>query len=282
MTPALWVLSFSGGTGSTCLAELILSGALSYEPLVVLNANPGMEDHRTYTIVENYRKRFQAAGTPFVTVRRNLYQEILELKAKRLKRFDLPPYWTRNRETGQRGRLKQGCTQVYKIAEMDRALRVLLEEHFGVSRYSRRIGDGFVGKLIGFSHDEWHRIKEARQKYVQFHYPLVETLKWDRAAITRYFLKNNIPIPPRSVCNACYANDVAHFKAMHAERPADWAQAVAVDNEIRDLTCLGIRDECFVSSTLLPLEELARRNFELSPEVVEQDAEACHSGHCFV
>lgn len=281
--PRLTVLNFSAGSGSSCLAEMILNGDLPRpdHPLIVLNADPGMENSVTYQFVTDYRARFEAAGIPFITVRRNLYAEILALKASGATRFDMPPYWTRNRVTGKRGRLKQKCTGVYKIAPMDRAIRIWMHENLGISRVSRNIGRNVVRKWIGFSQDEWMRIKESKQKYVYFEYPLIDR-RITKAGIVAYFLRIGRPLPPRSVCNGCYANDVAHFREMATNRPADFEQACLVDEAIRDLRQIGVEDECFVSSTLIPLRELAARGFILSAEVVEQDAEMCHSGHCFV
>lgn len=281
--PKLTVLSFSAGTGSSSLAEMILNGdyVVTGHPLLVLNADPGMENSHTYDYVASYRQRFEAAGIPFITVKRNLYQEIIDLKASGKTRFDTPPLWTRNRITGKKGRLKQGCTQAYKIAPMDRAMRAWMHDNLGISRVSRNLGHRIVRKLIGFSQDEWMRIKEAKQKYVYFEYPLVDR-RMTKADLVGYFLKLGRPLPPRSVCNGCYANDVAYLRDMHDNRPADYEQACLVDEAVRDLRCIGVEDECFVSSTLIPLRELAARGFILPAKVVEQDAEACHSGHCFV
>lgn len=262
---------------------MILNGDIPMpdHPFIVLNADPGMENSETYHYVAAYRARFEAAGIPFITVRRSLYDEILALKASGRTRFDMPPFWTRNRETGKKGRLKQKCTREFKVAPMDRAIREWMHVNLGISRVSRRIGTNTVRKWIGFSQDEWTRIKESRQEYVYFEYPLIDR-RVTKAEIVGYFLKIGRPLPPRSVCNGCYANDVAHFAEMAANRPTDFEQACLVDEAIRDLTQIGVEDECFVSSTLIPLRELAARGFRLSADVIEQDAEACHSGHCFV
>ena len=54
---------------------------------------------------------------------------------------------------------------------------------------------------------------------------------------------------------------------------------VRIDEEIRDLTHVGVTDECFVSSTLVPLRVMAAMNFE---NLKDQEMVACHSGHCFL
>jgi hypothetical protein len=282
-SPLLTVLSFSGGTGSGALIEMVLHGHIERpDPFLVINADPGMENSATYTYVADVESRCAAADIPFIRVKRDLYAELVMLKAGNRTRFDTPPFWTRNRQTGKRGRLKQQCTGAYKIAPMNRAMRLWMQEYLGISAKSCRLGTDTICKWIGFSHDEWMRIKEPPQQYIYMAYPLID-LRMTKADIADYYRQViNRPLPPRSVCNACFANDIATFKEMYLHRPYDWAQAVLIDELIRDLSCVGVDDECFVSSTLVPLQELADLNFGLGPAIMEQDAEMCHSGHCFV
>ena len=278
-----WVtcLSFSGGKGSSALLWLVLRGDIPMPPnFIVINADPGMEDSRTYAYVDMMEAECRKAGIPFIRTKRNLYQEMLDLKKSGSTRFDTPPLWTRNRETGKRGRLMQKCTLAYKIAPMDRALRQWMQENIGVSAKTKNMGRDAVCKWIGFSANEWHRIKEAKQEYQYMEYPLI-THGYTDAKIAGYFMQHGLPLPPRSVCNACFANDVAHFKDMHDNRPSDWEQAVAFDDEVRDLTCIGVKDECYVSSTLIPLRVLAETGFPQDADKNREDI-MCHSGHCFV
>lgn len=277
--PLCTQLAFSGGTGSGCIAEMVLNGDIPRpDNFVVIRANPGMENSETNSYVEMMADRFKSAGIPYLETKTDLLRGLLELKQSGKTRFDMPPFWTKNRETGKKGRLMQQCTQWAKIAPMDAALRQWMHDNLGISRKSRRIGVGTVEKWIGFSQDEWMRIKENKRKYITMAYPLVDR-RMTKADISRYYLEHGLKLPPRSVCNACYANDVAHFKRMHDERPDEfWGQAVPVDEAIRDLRYIGIRDECFVSSSLLPLRELAALGFSSKDEL---DAK-CHSGHCFV
>ena len=275
----LTALSFSAGRGSSCILAMILDGKMPRpNNFIVCSANPGMENKQTLILRDSYRVECEAQDIPFLQVDRNLYQELMGLKASGATRFDLPPFWTKNRETGKKGRLLQMCTEAYKIAPMDKIIREWMHDNLGVSKTSRRIGTGTLIKLIGFSNNEWHRIKEACQKYVQFEYPLIERVMNDED-LTNYFIDNGRQVPPRSVCNACYANDVEYLKAMFETRPDDWLQAVSIDEEIRDLTQVGVTDECYVSSTLLPLRVMAAMDFE---NLTDQELIRCHSGHCFV
>lgn len=252
------------------------------ENFIVIRANPGMENSETNRYCESMSARFQNAGIPYIEVKRNLLRGLLDLKASGKTRFDLPPFWTRNRTTGKRGRLKQKCTKFFKIAPMDAAMRQWMHDNLGISKDSKRLGENILCKWIGFSLDEWMRIKEDRRKYMFYDYPLIDR-HMKKADIQRYFALHGITSPPRSVCNACYANDVAHFKKMHDERPDEfWGEAVPVDEAIRDLSCIGVVDECFVSSTLIPLRDLAGMGFVLPTAVQEVADQMCHSGHCFV
>lgn len=279
MRPWVTVLSMSGGSQSYALWKLVQLGILERPSnLIVANADPGMENSKTIDFVMSVKSEAEAMGVPFLRVERSLFEDIMRLKRGELTRLDNPPFWTKNRITGRRGRLQQSCTAYYKIAPMDAAIRGWMEENIGVAKNNRRLGSNSVRKWIGFSADEVHRIKEPNQEYQYFEYPLIE-MGWGKKEIASFYIKHGIPRPPRSVCNACFANDVSYFKEMYQNRPSDWAQAVMVDEAIRDLSCIGVNDECFVSWTLVPLTELAAAGF---PEIDGEKEQLCHSGHCFL
>lgn len=280
MKPWVTALAYSGGKQSHVILEMVLRGDLERpKNFIVLNANPGMENSISYQFVNEMEARCKDAGIPFLRCERNLYKELIELKESGKTRFDTPPLWTKNRETGKRGRLMQKCTGAYKIAPMDRALRRWMHDNIGIPIKATNLGRNSCRRWIGFSNDEWIRIKESKKEYEYCEYPLIDK-KMGEKEITAYYIKNNIKIPPRSVCNACFANDVAYLKDMHKNRPSDWQQAVNVDEAIRDLTQIGVRDECYVSSTLIPLKKLAEMNF-IIPKGLEEIDSRCHSGYCF-
>lgn len=279
--PWVTALSFSAGTGSAAILWGVLLGKIARpRNFIVINADPGMENSATYAYVDMMEAECVTAGIPFIRVKRDMYAEIMALKASGATRFDNPPFWARDRLTGKIGQLMQKCTKTYKIAEMDRALRVWMSENINVPMNNQRLGADAVCRWIGFTADEMHRIKEDRKEFEYCAYPLVE-MGIDRAKLSGLYLQWGKPMPPRSVCNACFANDVSHFKAMHDERPSDFEQACKVDDEIRDLSCIGITDECYVSSVCIPLRTLAANGFNLMAAQQEQDSERCHSGHCF-
>lgn len=276
--PKLTVINFSGGKQSSAILWMILRGDLPRPAnLVVLNADPGMENSRTYDYIEMMFEECEKAGIEAYTVDGpNLYKDLVELEGTRV---DNPPYWTLD-DKGKRGRLMQKCTKHYKIAPMNRAIRRILEDRYDISRKSKRLGSGIVEKWIGFSYDEADRIKPPSRKYVRFRYPLIE-LGMANSDVIDYYLDNELPIPDRSVCNACFANGLDTLKEMHDERPEDWEQAVEVDEAVRDMGSVGIRDDVYVSSTTTPLTELAENGFE-TDDGTDEDEHSCDQGYCFV
>lgn len=281
MSPILTQLAYSAGQQSHWILEMILRGEIPMpENFIVLNADPGMENAQSYDFVDSARQRCREAGIPFETARSSLYHDLLTFKERGLTRLDLPPFWTRNRETGKKGKLLQRCTKHYKIGEMRRLLRAHMQHAHGVSAVTRRPKP--VVCWIGFSADEQSRANSCKSdvKYITIRFPLIE-LGMTKQMIRDCYRDRGIPSPPPSVCNACYANGLAMFEEMYLNRPDDWDQAVVFDEMIRDLSQLGVRDECFVSSTLIPLKDLPGLNFlKGQPELRQKHG--CNSGACFL
>lgn len=278
--PKLVQIAYSGGKASECLLHMVLKKEIvAPAPVIVTCADPGMEDPRTHIFTHAMEERCNQAGIPFLRATRNLYQELLDAKKSGKTRFDFPPFFTKNRETGKRGALLQKCTAAYKIAPMDRLARNWMDANLGISKRSKRIGHKILCKWIGFSASEWMRVKDHPiPKYVYFDYPLINA-KMDDAAIIEYYRTNNLPMPPRSVCAGCFANDAWYFEEMYHTRPESWAQAVAVDDEIRDLRQFGVRDECYIYRGCISLRELAAQGF---PKPANKAEQRCHTGHCFL
>jgi len=280
--PILTSLSYSGGEQSHGILEMVLRGHIPRpRNFVVIGANPGMEDERSQEIVDSARIRCAVEGIPFVTAKgRNLYTDLVLLPFTGETRLGNPPYWVK-KPNGKIGRLKQKCTGEYKIAPLNRARRLLMHELCGISLKTTRLPR--VDVWIGFAADEACRIsakKTARgSKYLHLRYPLVER-GITKAKMVGYYLDHNIPRVPRSVCCACYSNGLVYFKDMYLNRPNDWDKAVLVDDSIRDLSCIGIKGQCFVSSTCIPLRDLPKMNFlESAPTYREH---RCNSGVCFI
>lgn len=274
----LTVLNFSAGKQSSALLWMVLRGELKRpENFIVLRADPGMENSETYEYVSLMEKECAKQGIQiYKAPGPNLYKDLTELDGSE-SRLDNPPYWTKD-EKGKIGRLRQKCTRAYKIAPMDRFIRDYLEEHFGISKKNSRLGNGIVEKWIGFTLDEAHRIKPPQRKYIRFRYPLID-LEMKKEDTLAYYYENDLPIPPRSVCNACFANGLDTLEEMYKNRPEDWKQAVRVDKAVRNLESIGVHDDVYVSHTGRPLEQLAKEGFTKD---YDKDDWSCDSGYCFI
>jgi len=236
-----------------------------------------MENAATYRHTEEMKKECATAGIEFQTVPGpNLLRDLTA--DDRGTRLDNPSYWTMDTE-GNQGRLIQKCTKHYKIAPMDRAVRKELNKRFGTSLVSKRLGENIVCKWIGFSLNEVYRIKPAAQRYIEFQYPLID-MGMDDAAVMQFYEDHHLPVPPRSVCNACFSNGVDTLRDMYDYRPADWHHAVRVDDAIRDMSDVGAKETCFVSKTMLSLRELAANDFKVDGNGME-GGHSCDSGYCF-
>lgn len=272
----LTVLSHSAGAQSHALLEMLLRGEIKRPPrFVVINADPGMEDSRTYRFIREARRKCLNAGIDYITAPGpNLYHDIVNSRPTLITRMDNPPFWVRNPD-GTAGKLKQQCTQFYKIAPMRRAVRRYLDQ---IGRPKFR--PGLVETWIGFAFDEWHRCGESDVAYITLRYPLIEK-RLDRIQIEGLYLKWGIPKPPRSVCAACFSNGLEYFREMYLDRPDDWEKAVDVDNAIEFWHVQGITKlPVFVSRSLIRLRDMPALNFGTDEEDLSE--QHCNSGACFI
>ena len=316
----LTTLSASWGRQSTWLIwEMILGRREVPENFVCLTADPGMEKAETYLYQLSMRELCAEHGIEIrVAAGRDLFddltvgvpatkararaafgrsdaewEEFLDMVSSGLPakeqnqlfaeqigfipRFDQPAFYVA-KPNGKRGKLAQRCTGAYKISPMRRELREILNERYGCSYYGRI--PGRVETWLGFATDEAHRIKPSDVQYIDLRYPLIES-GLSRTEIDRLYVKYDVPAPPSSVCNGCFAHGLRAFKEMAEKNPADFEQACQVDEAIRDLRIFGIRYPAYASDTLVPLRQLAAQDFSTG-EFWKDVEHECSSGVCFV
>lgn len=270
------VLNFSGGKQSSLLAWLAILGDIE-RPDVIMSANPGMEGQAVLDYVALIQAEAKKVGIPAYTVPGpNLFEAILNLKASGKTRFDTPAFYTAGAQGGREGKLTQRCTKWAKIAPMNRAARIEVERLLGIKRRSSRIPVGTVEKWIGFSASEVGRIKPPIERWSCFRYPLVD-LGMTNGDVVKWYNHTGKPMPPRSVCRGCFANDAEFFKEMSQTDPAGWEQAKQVDDAIRDWKQIGVNQPVYVLRSCISLRELEARNFVDAPRANN----SCDSGYCF-
>lgn len=273
----LKVLNFSGGKQSSMLAWLAIRGEID-RPDVMLSANPGMEGQSTLDYVAWVQREANKVGIPAYTVKGpNLYEEILRLKDSGKTRFDTPAFYTGpDKPGGREGKLTQRCTSWAKIAPMNRASRIELERVLGIKAKGGRIPPGTVEKWIGFSASECDRIKPPREAWSCFRYPLID-MGMTNGDVVKWYSKTGIPMPPRSVCRGCFANDAEFFREMSVSDPDGFEQACKVDEAIRDWKQIGVKQPVYILRSCIPLRELQARGFV----DLKRGHAGCDSGYCF-
>ena len=259
------VIGYSGGGQSRSLLELVLREEVPRpEHLLVTCADTGGEHGWTYDEIDATEEACRKEGIDFVRCAAETSLEADMLAIGTVTRADHPPFWIAKGDG--RGRAMQRCTRFYKVAPMRRAVRAWLDSKGLAPR---------VEKWIGFASDEAHRAQKAAQAqdvaWESLRFPLIER-GWRKSDVSA-FLGRHVPF---SMCVFCpYKDTSRHLQASEA----DQARAVAVDEAIRDLDCIGLTDgPAYVSDQLIPVSELLRDG----PRQQSLPYYGCTGGHCFL
>lgn len=198
-------------------------------------------------------------GIPIIVVRKkNLYKDLLNKQNSTAHRFTSIPAFTKN-DDGSVGMLKRQCTGEYKIEQVDKAIREILQ----VKRVNQEVE---VWK--GISSDEIERMSIPDVKWKIHVYPFCgyaigkkDQVKRDyhilsRTDIVAWYENHNLPIPIKSSCVFCpYQSDAAWYD-MKVNHPSDFKAAIRVDRAIRDSTKEGVNNPVFLHDSCIPLEDI--------------------------
>ena len=216
------VLSLGGGVQSTTLALMAARGVLTPMPIEAVFADTHSEPAAVY------RHLAKLAGhLPFPVARvsaGDLRADLLAtMRGERGRMEARPPFFT-----SRGGMVQRQCTRYYKIRPVQRRIRELL----GLKSGQRWPKDVRCHQWIGISLDEAHRMKPSGVPSIENVYPLVDA-RLTRADCLRWLELNGYERPPKSACTFCPYHDDAQWRALRDSAPADWADAVRVDEAIR-------------------------------------------------
>jgi len=239
------LLSLGGGVQSTTLLLMALTGELPVLDGVIF-ADTGWEPTAVYRHIDTLESRCRDAGVSFHRVSRgNIKADALDPD----RRFASMPLHILNPD-GQPGMIRRQCTREYKIDPINRKVRELLG---GKTRGKK------VQQWIGISLDEIWRMREARVRYIRLVYPLIDR-RMRRYDCLRWLEAHHHPIPPKSACVGCPFHSNEQWRHLKHNSPADWADAVAFDEAIRNgnvrLGRAGLRGKAFLHRSLKPLSEV--------------------------
>jgi hypothetical protein len=125
-------------------------------------------------------------------------------------------------DSGSDGMLWRKCTQEFKLVPLRRKVRELMRAH----------GAKAVVQWVGISLDEAHRMKDAREKYLETRWPLIEA-KMRRSDCLLWMQRHGYPMPPRSACTFCPYHSDAEWQRLRTAEPEGFAQAVQFERDLQ-------------------------------------------------
>lgn len=244
--------SYGGGTQTAAIAALVLQGKLP-RPDVVVMADTGRELASTWDYLH------EVVGPALAAV--GLTVQIAPHSLAKVDLFSyggelLLPAFTRA-GVGV-GKLRTWCSDEWKKQV--------------VRRWLRAQGVEDCDNWIGISTDESERMKDSDVLWCRNVYPLIELVPTSRAGCVAIVEKMGWPAPPKSRCWMCPNQSGRDWLRMRDEQPSEWAKAVALDDELRQMD---------------PYVYLHRAGVPLPQAVAVDDLQGglfdgCDSGYCFV
>jgi hypothetical protein len=251
-------LSFGAGPPSAALLILNRRGVVQPKADLLVFADPGSEDPRTYEVLPHYEEYASRNGLPFLTVQANvgpLYEYILE------RSVPIPAFTSK-------GLGRRQCTERWKI----RPIHKLLRQALGYERV--------VAQLAMTCEESW-RMRDSPVKYVTNVYPLID-LRLTRDACLDIIREEGLPVPPRSACVFCPLKSMARWKETFEQTPDSFDIAVGLEEAINRRQAAKGRDAIYLTQKRAPLITL-REKWIADGQLPEDDRSLgqCESGHCF-
>lgn len=213
------IISLGWGVQSFTIAAMVALGELEAVDFAV-HADTRHESSLTYDFASRWTAWLEERGVRVVTVRathekRNIVDKFGAVQ--------LPAYTAGKNGAGQ---IRRQCTHEWKIRPMREWISAELE------RRGLKKTPGVVEQWLGISLDEYQRMKQPDVKYIVNRFPLID-LRMTRSDCVAWLKEHNLEIPPRSACTFCPFKSRAEW-AQTKTIEADWKEAIAVDEMIRD------------------------------------------------
>lgn len=264
MIEPIRIISLGLGVQSTALYYMSSIGELPRAQVAIFS-DTGREKSGTMEYLEILKKwQKENNGIPIIVIqKKNLFNDLLNSVNSTSQRFSSIPAFTLN-EDGSKGMLRRQCTNEYKIAQIDKAIREFLE----VSNLRGQT----IHVYKGISLDEMDRMSIPQEVWKIHLYPFcgykvgknettrIDTKKMSRLNLIKWYSDNNLPVPPKSSCVFCPYQSDAAWRNMKNNYPDDFNDAILVDRAVRNNTNKGINSPIFLHSSCKPLEEIDFKN----------------------
>ena len=241
------ILSLGAGVQSSTLALMAAHGEIGPMPDAAIFADTSAEPKGVYDWLDWLETKL-----PF-PVHRVMHKEGLTREIERsLQRGKIgasPPWFSLS--NGVSTPMRRACTNEYKVGPVQKKVRELS----GAKRGEK--DKAYV--WIGISLDEADRMKPSRFPHYQNRFPLLERTM-TREGCLHWMRKHGYPRPSKSSCVYCPYHNNEHWRDLKLNDAPGFAEAVRVDELIRN----GVRDNgkpaMYAHRSLVPLADIDFRN----------------------
>lgn len=247
--PELRLLSLGAGVQSTCVALMIKHGEIPPVDLAIF-ADTGCEPRPVYRNLEWLCSDADLGFPVHIISAGNLVGEMLGAARNENKSHGRVPLYVPGKSGP--GRVRRQCTSEYKIDPINKHTRRWL---LGLQKGQRIPKGAWVEGLIGISWDEPQRAKQPREPWRVHSWPLIE-MKMTRRDCLLWMKRHGYPEPPRSACTICPNRSDREWRHLRDNDPVGWAEAVEVDEEIRNGMKNLRAENCFLHRSMKPLTKV--------------------------
>tara|TARA_Y100001937_G_scaffold19166_1_gene26464 strand:+ start:216 stop:1049 length:834 start_codon:yes stop_codon:yes gene_type:complete len=277
MVKTLRVLSLGAGVQSSTLALMIHKGEIPMVDCAIF-ADTQAEPPKVYEWLEFIKKT--VSYPVHIVTWRNLEQDVLDASQGKYQAFTIP-FYTKNKETGQKGMLMRQCTADYKIKPVTKKIRELLGYKKGERVDLKKVK---VEMLMGISTDEIRRMRMNRLRYIDNQYPLINDFGMSRQDCIAWMKDKNYPMPTKSACYFCPFHSQSTWKDIKENDPELFKQAVEMDKKIRNQEKYKIKnkfkDDLYLHRSCEPLDKALEDDGQL--DMFEKFNSICDEGMCGV
>ena len=191
---------------------------------------------------------------------KNIILDLLNKTNSSGNRFAPIPAFTMN--NGEKGMLRRQCTNEYKIIQVNKKIREILN-----ITGRKRLPE--IEMIQGITADEAHRMKIPQEKWKINVYPFcgyriysdgkcerIDTPVMNRGDIINWYKKKGFDLPEKSSCIFCPFQSDNNWMRLKEREPDSFELACDVDNAIRDSSKRGIKSKIYVHESLKPLRDV--------------------------
>lgn len=242
----LRVLSLGGGIQSTTLALLVAHGEIGPMPDYAIYAPVGDAEATREHI------RWLASGNvlpfpvlelddPAVSLRQSIINRVQQNGARYV---SIPAFL----DGKMKGQDRRQCTREYKTERLNAKQRELLG-----FKPRQRVPACSCEVWIGFSTEEVVRAGAAFEAWAVNRFPLLE-MRMSIGDCIAWLKRRGYPVPPRSKCTFCPFRTNAEWRWLQENEPHAWADAVKIDQLIRQTP--GMRAKSYLHDSRTPLDQV--------------------------